>query len=222
MDKKDSSIEILRGNAFTDKILVFDCDGILLESVTLKMDAFKQWVPDTYKAYTEEFSAYNKSAFGKSRHVQIKYFYEELIGIPLSDEKWKAEVQRFTTINLSQIFNAKWVEGAKSFVEQSFHKHIPLFVLSGTPQKELEQILAHKQVSQYFKAIIGSPTTKEQGLLQICKMMKCNPTDLVFFGDATKDYEAATKVGTHFIYRPSEADFCGTNPDRIITNFLEI
>ncbi|MEM6321513.1 MAG: HAD hydrolase-like protein [Bacteroidota bacterium] len=203
-------------------ILVFDFDGIVLESVRSKLQAFKKWVPNEHLAYREAFCEYNRNAFGKSRNVQIRHFYEGILGEQISESALNAAIQRFSDINAQTIHQADWVPGIQQFLAEAATLQHRMFVLSGTPQKELESIIEKRNLTNYFEEIIGSPTNKVDGLKLIIKWTKASPKDITFFGDATADFRAARTVGTKFVYRKSEAAFLGELPDRVINNFTDL
>ena len=45
-------------------LIVFDCDGVLLESMAAKIEAFRQWVPDAYADRREAFMTAVMAGFG--------------------------------------------------------------------------------------------------------------------------------------------------------------
>lgn len=205
-----------------NKVLVFDFDGVILESVTNKMNAFKAWVPEKYAAFRDTFSDYNAKAFGKSRFVQIRYFYEELVKEDISEATLLTEVERFSQLNAKTILLTEWVEGIQDFIRAAYQANYPLYILSGTPQEELENIVEKKGLTHYFKSIIGSPTTKIEGLTQIINKGGYTPKEIFFFGDANADASAAKALAVNFVYRQSEAIFDKQEVYKSINNFLEI
>ena len=205
-----------------NKVLVFDFDGVILESVSNKMEAFKAWVPERYAAYRAIFSAYNAKAFGKSRFVQIRYFYEELVKENISEATLLTEIGRFSEINAKTILQTEWVAGVQDFIKSAYQANYPLYILSGTPQKELENIVKHKGLAPYFQHIIGSPTTKIEGLTQIINTNAHRPEEMYFFGDANADANAAKALKVNFVYRRSEAIFDKQKVYKSINNFLEL
>jgi len=78
--------------------------------------------------------------------------------------------------------------------------------LSGTPQEELEGMLQQRDAMELFDGVMGFPITKEEGLERVVQEHGFRPERILFVGDAQRDAEAAQAVGTHFVYRPSEAD----------------
>ena len=187
--------------------VVFDCDGVLLETISAKLQAYVDWVPEAYKDLQPTFSKHNRRSFGQSRGVQIRYFYEELVKLEsVSDAFLESEIQRFTEICEPLCEAAKWAEGAREFVLACNEAGSRTFVLSGTPQAELQGMLSQRNAMELFDKVIGFPITKEEGLERVVQEYGFDPERMLFVGDAQRDAEAAQAVGTHFVYVPSEAD----------------
>lgn len=196
----------LGGNVETLDAVVYDCDGVLLETIPAKLRAYMEWLPLVYEALRGDFAAYNQRSFGLSRVVQIEHFYCKLVGQTVSEEFIESEVDRFKCICEPLCETAPWVEGSKEFVEVCNRAGCDSFVLSGTPQFELEAMLRQRNAIGLFKEIYGFPETKKGGLARILRKSAHSPGKVLFVGDAEADAAAAKALGVHFVYRPSEAD----------------
>jgi phosphoglycolate phosphatase len=201
---------------------VFDCDGVLLDTVGAKLRAFQNWVPPEFGHLREPFAAYNKTAFGISRFEQIRYFFEYLAKTSVSDERVKDEAARFGKLVAHESVNATWLPGSREFVERLHERKIPLYVLSGTPEAELKENLRQQQGAHFFLRIIGAPKTKEEGLRLIMDEDHRRPEQTWFVGDADRDYIAARNTGVHFIYKPSEVIVSEIKPDRVVQKLTEL
>jgi phosphoglycolate phosphatase-like HAD superfamily hydrolase len=204
------------------RVAVYDCDGVLLDTVTAKLAAFRDWVPAEHAGRREEFSRYNRGAFGRSRRVQIRHFYEGILGGAISESRLDAEVERFARINAGHVRAAAWLPGSREFLNRAAAAGIPQYVLSGTPEAELRTMLRDREADHLFRGIVGSPTTKAAGLRQIIAETGVDPRELWFVGDATHDGEAAREVGVTFVYKPSDAEFHGAGTERQVASLLEI
>lgn len=200
-------MKLLLGNAVTAiDLIVFDCDGVLLESMRAKIAAFSQWVPEAHAAQREAFMSVVMAGFGKARTHHIRTFYERILGQAISEEFLRAEVARFTEICEPLCAAAAWRVGSQEFVAACREAGIPRYVLSGTPQAPLEAMLESTGAAEYFDVIVGSPPAKPESLARILTQSGTPAGRSVFIGDAEADREAAEHVGTHFVYFPSEAD----------------
>ena len=187
--------------------VVFDCDGVILETIPAKLQAYMDWLPEGNEAVREVYAEHNRKSFGQSRSLQIRYFYEKLLGMPEVPEEFvRSEVDRFSSICEPLCEAAPWAEGAGEFIEACNDAGCLTYVLSGTPQAELEGMLEQRNAMDLFDGVMGFPITKEEGLEKVKNTHELQPERILFIGDAQRDAEAALAIGTHFVYRPSEAN----------------
>ena len=197
------------------KTIVFDFDGVLAESVAVKGEAFY----DLYREYgpqiQDQVLDYHLGHGGVSRFDKIRYYETELLGRPNpTDQEVDYIAERFSSLVEEKVTQSAWVTGAKEFLE-AYHTKIPLYVVSATPQAELERIIEKRDMSRYFKTIYGSPTKKPVHLNTIARENTYAPQDMVMIGDTISDYNAAKDVGTYFIGRlegDAPTDFPGGTP----------
>jgi phosphoglycolate phosphatase-like HAD superfamily hydrolase len=187
-------------------LAVFDCDGVLLESMAAKIAAFEQWVPEAHAAQRGAFMQAVMAGFGRARTHHIRTFYEKILGQSISGAFLEAEVARFTEICEPLCAAADWRTGSREFVEACQAAGIPRYVLSGTPQAPLEAMLESTGAARYFDVIVGSPPAKPESLARILAETGVAAGRAVFVGDAEADRAAAEANGVHFAYFPSEAD----------------
>lgn len=197
---------LLENSAQSIDLIVFDCDGVLLESMAAKIEAFRSWVPDAYVAHREAFMEVVMDGFGKSRTHHIRTFYVGILKQTVTDAFLEAEVARFTDICEPLCAQADWRVGSEAFVEACRSAGIPRYVLSGTPQAPLEAMLKATGAGDYFDVIIGSPPGKPESLERILRETGVSAERCLFVGDAEADRAAAAHVGAHFVYFPSEAN----------------
>jgi phosphoglycolate phosphatase-like HAD superfamily hydrolase len=93
-----------------------------------------------------------------------------------------------------------WVAGAREFLETHARRQ-PCFVVSATPQAELERILRRRQMSDFFAAAYGSPPEKTEILETVLRTWKLRPLDTIMIGDGLADYRAAKANGIRFLGR---------------------
>lgn len=182
------------------RAIIFDFDGVILESASIKTDAFAEMV----KAYPSEigtkFVEFHLAHMGISRKVKFQYLIENLLGESCTEGKLDALGQKFSEIVHSKILAAPFVPGAREFLESSYKKLV-FYIASGTPQEEMRQIAAERGIEKYFKAIYGSPATKEEIAARIMQTQRYGKEEVLFVGDADTDFFAAKVLGIHFVGR---------------------
>jgi phosphoglycolate phosphatase-like HAD superfamily hydrolase len=99
------------------------------------------------------------------------------------------------------VIAAPWVAGALEAVEQCHRRGRHLFVVSGTPEPELRQIVERRGLSGYFDGVYGSPRLKDELLRTIVADNGLRPDQVLFVGDAVTDWEGARAAGVQFVAR---------------------
>ena len=183
------------------KAVIFDFDGVLVESAEIKTEAFGQLF-STYPYKVHEIVEYHKRNMGISRYVKFRYFYENILGKKLFHDEEMELGEKFSQIVLEKILKAPFVGGALDFLDK-YHKKIPLFIASGTPDNELQYIVEERGISRYFKEIHGTPRKKPEIVLDILSRYSLNAPEVVFVGDAESDLKASRETSVRFIARIS-------------------
>lgn len=183
------------------KAIIFDVDGVLIESAEIKTRAFEQLFAG-YPDKVKEIVDYHNRNAGFSRYIKFRYFYEKILGQKLSAQKEAELGERFSRIVLEQVLRAPLVPGAIEFLSQNKDRYC-FFIASGTPEGELQGIMAHRELSHFFQEIHGSPKQKWEIIKDILVRFPFAKKETVFVGDAETDRTSADNVGVIFVARVS-------------------
>jgi phosphoglycolate phosphatase-like HAD superfamily hydrolase len=184
--------------------VVLDCDGVLLESVRCKGNAFRRLFA-AWPEHVDEIEAFHYANGGMSRFEKLERIYADILHQALNDQTRAQLAESFARIVYAEILACPVVDGVRELLEQ-LAPVVPLFVASATPEMELRQILAARDMAQYFKRVFGYPTRKSDALRAVVRSSEgLRPDQVLFIGDAQADADAANEVGCRFIGR-SHAD----------------
>ena len=182
--------------------LIFDFDGVLVESTAVKTNAFAA----IYRQYGDDVAnkavAYHLEHAGISRYVKFRHLHRTLLGVDLPDDEVAKLGEQFSKLVLDAVVAAPWVRGAREFLE-SFSTTLPLFVASGTPDDELKIIVARRGMTRFFQSTHGTPATKGEIIRTIVKQHGFDPRQMLMVGDAAADLDGARIGGTRFLGRIS-------------------
>jgi len=183
------------------KALLFDFDGVILESAGIKTAAYRKLLEENNSPEkVDDFMEYHAANTGISRYVKIQYFYEQILGSKLTDTKKEELINKFSEIVFNEILQASFVKGMPEFLEENYKK-LPLFVVTGTPTEEINLIIKKRKLNFYFKEVHGAPGEKKDIIFDILNRYKWDPGEAVFFGDAQSDLRAAEETGVIFVAR---------------------
>lgn len=180
--------------------IVFDFDGVLVESVDVKTRAFAALYAGHAEAFMAEVAAFHLANGGLSRFAKFRH-YQALLGRPpLAPAEEQALSERFSRLVLDAVVAAPFVTGAKEALDH-FRGRLPLFVASGTPDGELAEIVGRRGMGSYFVSVHGSPARKGEILAAIAARHGLAPARMLMVGDAGADLEGARAAGTAFLGR---------------------
>jgi len=180
--------------------IVFDFDGVLVESVDVKTRAFAALYAEYGEDIVEKVMAYHIQHGGVSRFDKFKHYHENLLDKPLTKEEEIVLGDRFSQYVEDAVVAAEYVKGAYEFLEQ-YYREIPFFVASATPDEELKRIVARRKMTNYFVSVHGSPTKKANIIKDILTKYGFSQDRVLMVGDAISDYEGAIDAGVNFIGR---------------------
>ena len=178
--------------------LLLDFDGVILESVELKVQAFLKIYEGADPAKLAQILEYQRLHGGITRRLKFRYFEKHLFGRsgdPAAVERLSAA---YTTLVHDAVLACPFVPGAEKFL-QSAQNQVDLHVVSGTPEEELVDIVQRRRMSPYFKSVQGAPTTKPEGFAWILDQNGYEPRRTLAVGDSTTEYSAATDLGIPFL-----------------------
>lgn len=185
------------------KAILFDFDGVIAESMDIKTDAFARLFDEFGPEIVKKVVAHHQAHGGVSRFEKIRLYHEHYLGKAITDEELSAWCGRFSDLVLDAVVSSPYVLGALELLE-SCHEKYSCFIITGTPQEEMEEILSRKGLRRFLVGVYGSPTTKTEIVRELMSAHKFAPKEIIYIGDAMTDYEAAKGAGITFIGRVPE------------------
>lgn len=180
------------------KTIIFDCDGVILNSNTIKSDGFKFATSKYCSDKVDEFIEYHKNNGGVSRYVKFKYFLEVINNKKSSDIELEELLKSYQSFVLNRLLTcevASELTTLKSITNQS-----KWLVASGGDEEELRQVFRLRKIDNLFDSgIFGSPTSKQEIINREIRS-KNIVFPALFIGDSKLDYECSREAGMDFIF----------------------
>lgn len=178
--------------------VIFDFDGVVVDSVELKVDAFV----DMYREHGSEVmaavEAYQRYHGGMSRMKKFAHFEAVLLGRSADGDRIDELCAAYSRLVEEKVCTCPLIDGAFDFLE-AYSDTIPFYVISGTPEPELNRIAERRNVARYFRRLRGSPMSKEEGIEEFLADGPFRRDRVVMVGDAITDYDAAVATGIGFV-----------------------
>ena len=184
--------------------IVFDFDGVVLDSADVKTDAFVELFASHGPDVQARVRAHHLANLGISRFKKFEWIHRELLGREISDDESALLGRGFSDLALARILEAPFVPGADAALAALAPRY-PLFVASGTPQAELDHIVDARGLRPHFREVWGTPTEKPTILRDLMARFAWSPAQVLFIGDGKSDYKAAHAVGCQFLARDTPA-----------------
>ena len=176
----------------------FDFDGVIVDSVPLKKEAFRSVLVDCAGDRIDTCMNYFMQNGGVSRLTKFNHVWTAILGNPPDVDATNRLASAFATRVFSLTCQSTYVRGAKEFLD-TYASEVPCFVISGTPEEELRNIVKTRKMEGYFRGVYGSPANKVEIGHQILKKTGLDQMNIWFVGDATTDRDAARELSVNFV-----------------------
>lgn len=185
------------------KTLIFDCDGVILNSNQVKTNAFYKAALPYGKALAEKLVEYHVNHGGISRYAKFEYFLKNIIPSDILEKNIFDSQLKVLLTSYAQLVHQGLLECAVAPGLEELRDltlDTKWLIVSGGDQAELNEIFSKRKLSNFFDGgIYGSPDTKDEILSRETKNRNIIEPAL-FLGDSKYDYEAATTANLDFIF----------------------
>lgn len=205
--------------------LVFDCDGVVLDSNKVKTEAFYQAVLPYGERAAMAMVDYHVANGGVSRYKKFAHFLEVIAPSPTEEQgpDLEALLHAYASHVRDGLLNCEVAPGLVSLR----HK-VPdtrWLIVSGGDQSELRDVFTQRGIADWFDGgIFGSPDTKEEILArELASGNLLQPA--LFLGDSKYDYQAATRAGLDFVFLSGWSEISEElidNPVRSVKDISEL
>lgn len=180
------------------KVVVFDFDGVIVDSNRLKDEALFALFsdhPQVSEEMVRDARAHNVGTrFDILRDVFVR------AGVPAGeiDTRVHEYARQYDDLVQRGIAERGLAAGVKEILEALSIDRC-LYVNSATAHGPLQVTVERLGIRPYFRDVLGMPPTKEENLLAILAREGIAAVEAVMIGDGEGDWRAARACGTHFI-----------------------
>lgn len=181
------------------KLLFWDFDGVIKDSVEAKTHAFVQLFLPFGAALAERVREHHENNGGMSRFEKIP-LYLRWAGQEPTEDMVRHYCGRFGAVVKQQVIDSQWVPGAPEYIRANPHGQ-KFVLVSSTPQDEMREILAAIGLDECFCDVFGAPTGKLAAIRSTLERYQVAPEHCLVIGDALADWDAARESGVDFLLR---------------------
>jgi 3-amino-5-hydroxybenzoic acid synthesis related protein len=185
--------------------IVFDLDGVLIDSEPLMRFAFAESYRQVFGAGTAPIEAYLEH-MGESFPGIM-----DQLGLPYT--LWEP----YRELCQKHIDRIALFAGCRALLEWGALRNLKMAILTGKDCGRTQQILKHFELDHYFNVVVASdqlrcPKPHPEGMLRTLRLLGCPAEGAVMIGDAVSDIVCAQRAGVRAI-----AVTWGIKPQRVQT-----
>ena len=179
------------------KAIIFDFDGVILESNKAKGLAFVELFKNQDHKFKKQIYEFHINNISKDRDFKIKQITNKIIKGTSTNKNISLLSKKFSKIVIQKVIKSKYILGAKKFLK-NYSTIYDFHLSTATPYTEIISILEKKKIFKYFNSINGSPDSKDKHIKKILNHWKYKKNEIIFIGDSLNDYKVAKKNGIIF------------------------
>ncbi len=187
------------------KTIFWDFDGVIADSLDVKADAFYRLYLPYGKDVALKVKEHHLNNGGMSRYEKFKYYHFEFLGQEIDDSKVNELAEQFANLVVKGVILSEEISGVRKVLEK-YYQEMNFFIITGTPTDESKLIIKEKKMDNYFISICGSPKKKDVWCKELIAKYNYTPSEILFIGDASSDYNAAKSNKLNFLLRWNQAN----------------
>lgn len=206
------------------KSIVFDCDGVVLDSNLVKTEAYFRTAKNLGATDVEAQALvdYHVKLGGISRYHKFDYYLREILHKAVSNEAIQALLDEFSReleVGLMECSIAENLTTLRNATPQA-----NWMIMSGGDQQEIRTLFTKRNLTNLFDGgLFGSPDNKDTVLARE-KTRGNLKFPALFIGDSKYDYEAAHRGGLDFVFLsdwtevPDWKTYCESHSIKVLQN----
>lgn len=179
-------------------IALFDYDGVIVASAEIKAQGFVECFASEPASVREAIRAYVTTHGGESRFAKFRYIHDVILGRSLSSAGLADLCDCYRQYVIEKVQRAPFVSGVLELIHE-IYRTTDCYIVSGTPQDELRDLVRLRGIDGLFKDVLGSPTPKTELTKEVVRRYDGRRDAMVFIGDSLTDYEAARAAYVAFL-----------------------
>ena len=208
------------------RCLVFDFDGVLVDSNALKRSAYFE----VFQDFSGARPLIERALGDEGERDRYDVIRSVLAGmadagmIPRTDAGDRTlheRAERYNGICEEAVARAPETPGCSTTLRELAAMY-PLYINSATPEAPLRRIVERRGWAGLFKSVLGRPKSKAANLELILANERIESAELAFIGDGRNDQAAAHACGCRFIAFRNGSSHFQPAPSTAITELAQL
>jgi phosphoglycolate phosphatase-like HAD superfamily hydrolase len=190
--------------------LVFDCDGVVLDSNKVKTQAFYKVALPYGEAAAQALVDHHVANGGISRYKKFAHFIDTIVPLyaaGVAGPGLNALLESYATSVRQGLLDCSVAAGLQEL--RAATPEGRWLIVSGGDQAELREVFAQRGLITMFDGgVFGSPDTKDEILARETANGNIS-TNALFIGDSRYDHVASSAAGLDFVFVSQWTEFAG-------------
>jgi len=197
--------------------LIFDCDGVILNSNKLKTEGFFEVARPYGEAAANALVAYHTENGGMSRYRKFQWLFDSFLQRPAKAHETETMATQFADYVQQRLSTCDIAHGLADL--KTAAGNVPWSVVSGSDQEELRLVFEKRGLTPLFDGgIFGSPASKHDIFEQHFSTGHFSQP-AIYFGDSRLDHVVARDFNCDFLFISGWSEFADW-PDYVQSHHL--
>jgi HAD superfamily hydrolase (TIGR01549 family) len=183
------------------EFIFWDFDGVIKDSINVKSVAFFKIFEKFGTDIALRVKKHHEDNCGLSRFEKIP-IYLDWAGKHPNEKLINEYCIKFSKLVKKNVIQSDWVPGVLDFI--SSKRNTSFFLITATPQDEIEEIMFELDLMPFFDEIVGAPTKKYDAMKMIINKYSLSPNKTIMIGDSDEDFKAAKLNLIPFVLRKNK------------------
>lgn len=177
--------------------IVFDFDGVLVDSHEVRLSAFREAVKGMPEGVIDDLIEFHLANGGLSRYVKFnyivtKYNIDEAL-IPL----WLDVYSEYCQKNLRD--RRLLIPETFELITSLLQSNKDVFIVSASDQLELRGLIRYYGIPILEDRVLGSPERKQNNIERIIMKYSFDRSKMILIGDSINDFQASNDCNIKFL-----------------------
>ena len=179
--------------------IFWDFDGVIKESLDIKGQIFSSLFEDQGPEFQARVMSHHLQHGGVSRFKKLEQYLSWAYG--RTDPGMLSKLlDQFSVLSVLKVVNSPWAPCVQEYLITNSAKQT-FFLLTATPQKDIDCILNKLGIKNCFKTVYGGEYQKSAVVRKELLCCRLNDSSAVLIGDSYVDYYAAIENKIDFLLK---------------------
>lgn len=177
--------------------VVFDFDGVLVDSDEVRLSAFREAVKGLPNDVIADLIEFHLANGGLSRYVKFDYIVAKYNIDEALIPRWLEVYSEYCRRNLRN--RRLLIPETFELITSLLQTNKDVFIVSASDQLELRGLIQYYGIPIIKERVLGSPESKQSNIERILKKYSLDRSKMILIGDSLNDFQASNDCNIQFL-----------------------